>query len=197
VDGHDVLVFSGAEPDLRWRELADDVVALVHRFGARQWISLGAVPAAVPHTRPVPLMATASRDGLLRERGAGPDGLLRVPSAALSTLEMAVTEAGVPAVGFYAQVPPYASIGYVAASVALLERLASHLGLPIDPGELLTAERDQRTRYDAAMAADPILKETVTRLEAAMGAVDDERLPTGDEIAHEIQRFLQGHQGEG
>jgi hypothetical protein len=115
----DLLVFSGAEPDLRWRELAADVAELAVRLGVSQWVSLGAVPAAVPHTRPVPVLATSSQEGLLAGgETQGPEGLLRVPSAAISTLEMAVTARGTPAVGFFAQVPPYASVGYAAASIA-------------------------------------------------------------------------------
>jgi hypothetical protein len=192
--GRDLLIFSGAEPDLRWQELAADVVALAARLDVRQWISLGAVPAAVPHTRAVPVMATASADGLLGSgEPAGPAGLLRVPAAALSALEMAVTEAHVPAVGFFAQVPPYASIGYAAASVALLDRLARHLGVELDIGDLVAEEREQRARYDAAVANDPILKETVARLESVAGDMAAERLPSGDELAREIERFLRGH----
>ena len=56
---------------------------------------------------------------------------------------MAVTGAGTPAVGFYAQVPPYASIGYAAASIALIDRLARHLDVPIAVEELLDEERQQ------------------------------------------------------
>jgi PAC2 family len=196
--GRDLLVFSGAEPDLRWQELAADVVALVRRLGVSQWVSLGAVPGAVAHTRPVPVMVTASRDGLLRDDEApGPEGLLRVPSAALSVLEMAVTEAGTPAVGFYAQVPPYASIGYAAASIALLDRLAHHLDLRLEADELVDEDREQRARYDAAVAGDAMLRETVARLESA-GDLGAEQLPSGDELAREIERFLrrQGETGE-
>src|SRR4051794_32811460 len=81
VDGRDLLVFSGAEPDLRWQELGEDVAGLVARLGVVQWISLGAVPGAVAHTRTVPLMSTASRDGLLAANELrGPEGLLRVPA---------------------------------------------------------------------------------------------------------------------
>src|SRR6478672_12623663 len=98
VDRRDLLIFSGAEPDLRWQELATDAVALARRLNVAEWVSLGAVPGAVAHTRPVPVMATESQDGLLDEP-AGPEGLLRVPSAAPSVLEMAVTEAGTPAAG--------------------------------------------------------------------------------------------------
>jgi hypothetical protein len=187
----DLLVFSGAEPDLRWRELAGDVAELAGRLGVTQWISLGAVPAAVPHTRPVPVLATASRDGLLSAgEMQGPEGLLRVPSAAISALEMAVSSAGTPAVGFFAQVPPYASVGYAAASIALLDRLGGHLGVAFDLDALVAEEREQRARYDAAMTGDAILRETVSRLEEMVGDAADERLPSGDELAREIQRFL-------
>src|SRR5205823_6104164 len=173
IAGRDLLTFSGAEPDLRWNELAADVVELVGRLGISQWVSLGAVPGAVAHTRPVPLMVTASQGGLLAPGDTpGPEGLLRVPSAALSVLELAVTGAGTPAVGFYAQVPPYASIGYAAASIALVQRLARHLSITIDVESLLAEEREQHARYDAAVAGDAMLRETVSRLESAAGDVE-------------------------
>jgi len=194
VDSRDVLIFSGAEPDLRWQELANDAVALVERLSVTEWISLGSVPGAVAHTRPVPVMATASQDGLLDEP-AGPEGLLRVPSAALSVLEMAVTEAGTPAVGFYAQVPPYASIGYAAASIALVRRLSRHLAVTIDVEPLLAEEREQHARYDAAVAGDAMLRETVARLESAAGDVEAEQLPSGDDLAREIERYLRRQDG--
>jgi PAC2 family len=197
VGSRDLLIFSGAEPDLRWQELAADAVVLVRRLGVAQWVSLGAVPGAVAHTRPVPVMVTASRDGLLAAgEKPGPDGLLRVPSAALSVLEIAVTESGTPAVGFYAQVPPYASIGYTAASIALITRLGRHLDLRLDVEELLEEERQQHARYDAAVAGDAMLRETVSRLESAAGDIDAEQLPSGDDLAREIERFLR-RQGEG
>jgi hypothetical protein len=191
VGHHDLLIFSGAEPDLRWQELAADAVGLVRDLGVAQWVSLGAVPGAVAHTRPVPVMVTASEDGLLHPgESAGPEGLLRVPSAVLSVLELAVTGQGTPGVGFYAQVPPYASIGYTAASLALLERLSRHLDVSFDIDELVDEERQQRARYDAAVAGDAVLRETVARLESATGDLEDEQLPSGDDLAREIERFL-------
>jgi hypothetical protein len=62
----DILVFTGPEPDFRWRELADDVVAFARSVEIDQWISLGAIPAAVPHTRPVPILGPESSTGLRR-----------------------------------------------------------------------------------------------------------------------------------
>ncbi|HET6847322.1 MAG TPA: PAC2 family protein [Gaiellales bacterium] len=189
----DLLVFTGAEPDLRWRELADDVAGLCTALGVAQWISIGSVPGAVAHTMPVPVMTTASEDDLLAAGTArGPAGLLRVPSAVLSALEMAVSAAGIPSVGFFAQVPPYASIGYAAASIALLERVAGHLEIDIPMEGLREEEREQFARYDAAVRSDAMLKQTVEQLESVAGDIDEERLPSGDDLAREIERFLRG-----
>jgi hypothetical protein len=186
----DVLVFSGAEPDYRWKELGRDTVELVRSLGVREWISLGAIPAAVPHTRPVPVLANASQPGLLREgEQQGPQGLLRVPSAALSTVELAVSAAGIPCVGFYAQIPHYVGGPFPAASVALLEHASRQLGVDLPPGPLLEQATSQRERLDEAVAADADSAAYVERLE---NMVDEERIPSGDELASEIERFLRG-----
>lgn len=194
VDGRDLLVLSGAEPDDRWRHLAADTVDLLQQLGVRGWISLGAIPAAVPHTRPVPIMGTASRDGLLRGGvEPGPIGLLRVPSAALSMLEMAAAEAGIPAVGYFAQIPHYVSGPYALASVELLRALERHLGVDLPHAGLDEEARLLRLRLDAAAAADETTRAYVERLEAM---VDESRLPAGDDLIAEIERFLRNRSGE-
>ena len=77
----DILVLTGAEPDFRWREVSKELVAKAKQLGIVQWISLGAIPAAVPHTRPVPILGTTSKPGLLKgDIQAGPTGILRVPA---------------------------------------------------------------------------------------------------------------------
>jgi hypothetical protein len=197
IGGRDVLVFAGAEPDSRWPSLAADVVELVRTLGIVQWISIGAVPGAVPHTRPVPVMSTASRPGLLKEgHRPGPSGLLRVPAAALSAIEMAVTASGVPAVGFFAQVPPYVASGYAAASVALLAELGRHLGIAIDTQGLADEAARETSHYDAAVAGDAEMQDVLARLEAMASEASIDRLPTGDELASEIERFLRERGGE-
>jgi hypothetical protein len=189
LDARDVLVLHGPEPDFRWKELGEELGAFCLRAGVMQWISLGAIPAAVPHTRPVPVLATASRDGLLHAAETkGPPGLLRVPSAALSAVELPVSAAGVPAVGFYAQVPHYVGGPYAAASVSLLRHLARHLGIEIPLGDLEEEAESQRNRLDAAVAADDDVRELLERMEQQ----DAEELPSGDELAAEIERFLRG-----
>ena len=102
----DLLVIAGPEPDDRWRALSGAMVELAGRLGVVEWISLGAIPAAVPHTRSVPILGTTSEPGRLRgDVQPGPSGVLRVPAATISILEMAMAEAGIPAVGYFAQVP--------------------------------------------------------------------------------------------
>ena len=189
----DVLVLSGAEPDFRWRELADDLVELVRRLGIAEWISVGAIPAAVPHTRTVPIMATASEAGVLRaDVQRGPMGVMRVPSAALSVIDMAIATAGIPTVGYYGQIPHYVSGPYPAASLELLRVLGTHLGLELPTG-LLSAEAQQvGKRLAAAVAADETTREYVARLEAM---VDESRLPSGDDLISDIERFLRERGG--
>jgi hypothetical protein len=187
--GRDVLVLTGAEPDFRWRELGRDVLELATRLGVVGWVSLGSIPSAVPHTRPVPVLATASAPGLLHEdEQIGPQGLLRVPSAALSTLEMTVADSGIPAVGFYAQVPHYVGGPYAAASIAILEHAARHLGVEPPLGTLPDEAMTQRKRLDEIVQADDDSQGYVERLETV---VDNQELPTGDELVSEIERFLQ------
>jgi PAC2 family len=186
--GRDVLILTGPEPDFRWRELAADVVKAARELHVTEWISLGAIPAAVPHTRPVPVLGTEARPGLLKGNvRPGPEGLLRVPSAAISVLDIAVSQAGIAALGYYAQIPHYISGPYPAATVALLRAIERHLDIELPLGTL-TEEVDQmRRRLDTATALDEKTRLYVEKLEAM---VDEERLPSGDELIGEIERFL-------
>jgi len=194
VGERDVLVLTGAEPDFRWQELGGEVLELCVRVGVVEWVSIGSIPAAVPHTRPVPVLATASRPGLLADDvQQGPEGLLRVPSACLSTLELSVADGGIPTVGFYAQVPHYVQGPYAAATMTLLEQVGRHLGVEAPAGGLAEEALSQRERLDAAVAADEDSRAYVARLEQMAG--DEQRLPSGDELASEIERFLRGEAG--
>jgi proteasome assembly chaperone (PAC2) family protein len=188
IGGRDIVVLRGPEPDYRWRELTVDVVDVAKRLGVVSWVSLGAIPAAVPHTRPVPILATASAPGLLPDGiRQGPDGLLRVPSACLSVLELAASTNGIPAIGLFAQVPHYVNATYPAASIALLTALGRHLGIEPPVGQLATRALERRNLLDAAAATDEDTKAHVERLE---GLVDEARLPVGDELIADIERFL-------
>jgi hypothetical protein len=195
IGGRDLLVLTGPEPDYRWRELTTDAIELARRLGVVSWASLGAIPAAVPHTRPVPILATASAAGLLPDGiRQGPDGLLRVPSAALSVLELAAATNGIPAVGFFAQVPHYVNATYPAASIALLSALGRFLGVEPPIGQLATRALERRNLLDAATATDEDTRAHVERLELL---ADESRLPAGDELIADIERFLREGSDDG
>jgi hypothetical protein len=189
VGGRDVLVLVGPEPDYKWKQLGDEILELALRLGVVEWISLGAIPAAVPHTRPVPVLATASAEAELRNgEQQGPGGVLRVPAAALSAVEMTVAGAGIPAVGYYAQVPHYVGASpYAPATVALLQHLERRLGVTLPIGGLGDEAVSQRQRLDAVIDSDEDSREYLSRLEAL---ASEERMPTGDELASEIERYL-------
>jgi proteasome assembly chaperone (PAC2) family protein len=191
----DVLVLTGPEPDYRWPRLAEAVVEVATTLGVTEWISLGAIPAAVPHTRPVPILGTSSRPGLLRgDVKAGPTGLLRVPAALVSVLEMRAADSGIAAVGYFAQVPHYVSGPYPAAALELLASVGRHLEIEIDGGALAEESDELRARLDAATALDESTRSYVERLESM---VDEERLPSGDELISEIEQFLRDQGSEG
>jgi hypothetical protein len=184
----DLLVLTGAEPDFKWRRFAADVVEIAKKLDVRQWISIGAIPAAVPHTRPVPILGTSSSPGLLRgDVQAGPAGLLRVPAACISVVDMAISRAGIPAVGYFAQIPHYVSGEYPGASAELLRAVGRHLDDEPPMGDLIEEADTLRKRLDTAAALDESTRTYVERLE---GMVDESRLPAGDDLIADIERFL-------
>jgi len=188
VGERDVLVLTGAEPDFKWRRFTADVVELAEKLHVGQWISIGAIPAAVPHTRPVPILGTSSAPGLLRgDVQAGPEGLLRVPAACISVLDIAVSRAGIPAVGYFAQIPHYVSGEYPGAAAELLRAVARHLDVEPEMGDLPEEALALRKRLDTAASLDENTRNYVERLESM---VDESRLPAGDDLIADIERFL-------
>lgn len=189
---HNLLILTGPEPDYRWRELSTDVVALAKELGVTSWVSLGAIPVAAPHTRPVQVLGTASSRGLLPpDVRQGPDGRLRVPSAALSVLELAVSRSGIPAVGFYAHVPHYVSAAYPNGAIELLRHVGRYLAVDVPLGTLPGQALETRALLDAA-TAEGDTKAYVERLEAM---ADEEKLPAGEDLIADIERFLRDRGG--
>ena len=191
----DLLVLTGPEPDFRWRQLAAEVTELILELNVESWVSLGAIPAAVPHTRPVPILGTATAKGLLPESvPQGPEGHLRVPSAAVSVLEHAVSRSGIPAIGLFAQVPHYISAAYPGAAIELLKHLGAYLKVELPLGDLPVKALETRNLLDAATTADERTRSYVERLETL---ADEAKLPVGDELIADIERFLRDRGGSG
>jgi hypothetical protein len=188
VGERDVLVLTGPEPDFRWHQLTGEIVDLAGLLRVGSWVSLGAIPATVAHTRPVPVLGTASVAGLLPEDVAqGPAGHLRVPAALVSVLERAVAREAIPAVGFFAQVPHYASGAFPNGAIELIRHVGRYLGVEPPLGDLPVRALETRALLDAAVAAEERTREYVERLERM---ADEARLPSGDELIADIERFL-------
>ena len=196
--GRDVLILTGPEPDMQWRAFVSSVVSLAADLGTRLVVGVGAFPAPVPHTRPVRLAAVATNSELAEKVGFMP-GSLEVPAGIHAALQEGFGEAGIPAVGMWARVPHYvATMPYPAASAALVECLATVAGLDLDATDLHDAAALARSRIDDIIAASEEHAQMVHQLEASAEAeanvapINLSELPTGDELADELERFLRG-----
>ena len=189
----DLFVLAGPEPDYRWKAFSAALQELAVRLRIVEHVSLGAIPSAVPHTAPTPVMMTVSAPELLRG-GNSNEGLLRVPAAAVSLVEWTMAENGIPAVGFWAQVPHYAT-PYAAGAIALIRRVETHLSVTIGAGELEDQDRAQRQGLEELFANNPDASQYLERLESFVG---EQQIPPAENIGEEVERFLRNQRrGDG
>lgn len=197
--GNDALILVGAEPDHQWRAFTHAVVDLAMELGVRMVVGLGAYPAPVPHTRPS-LLATTATDPQLRDQLAQVRSSIEVPASIGNAIEERCKEVGLPAVGIWAQVPHYAAaMPYPAAALSLVEGLNEVTGLSIATGTLAEEADATRARLDDLVADSAehlaLLRQLEARADAAGatapgGPTQAADLPSGDELASEIERFL-------
>ena len=194
----DVAFLVGSEPNLRWRTFAATVIGAARELGVQQVVSLGALLADVPHTRPVQITglagdeAMAERLGFTQTRYEGPTGIVGV-------LHDACAKAGLESASLWAPVPHYvAAVPSPKASLALIRRLETLLGVTLELGGLEEASIEYERRLDEAVAAEPEVRALVERLEQQLDEAEVQfgDLPSGDSIAREFQRFLRD-QGTG
>lgn len=198
VGGRSLLLLSGPEPDFRWHQFISEVVTLSARLQVELLVGLGSFPAPVPHTRPVRLVASSPRQELAARVGYF-SGSLEVPAGAQSALEHAFGQAGVPAVGLWARVPHYASaMPYPAASLALVEELARLCEVTLDTEPLQRSAEQAKVQIDQLIVSNSEHLAMVRQLEENLDRQDNEsgmdtqNLPSGEEIAAELERFLRG-----
>ncbi len=196
--GRTVLTLSGPEPDMQWRRFTTEVVALASRLEVELVVGLGAFPAPVPHTRPVRLVGTSPNPELAARVGVLPASI-EVPSGVQGALEVAFGEASIPAVGLWARVPHYvAAMPYPAASAALLEGLGRIAEIEVDSKALHASASVTNQQIGQLLAGSDEHTALVRQLEEQAdqelmsGAADFGDLPSGDELAAELERFLRG-----
>lgn len=195
--GTGVVLLTGPEPDLRWHAFTEDVLQLAANLSVTMTVGFGAFPAPVPHTRPVRLAATATTRELAEGVGFVP-GTIDVPGGIHAAIEQAMGSEGRPATGLWARVPHYiANLPYPAASVAILDGLRFVAGVDIDTTELEAASSVTHARIDSLISNSDqhsaMLRALEQQWDADLGRISGPMptdLPSGDELADELERFL-------
>jgi proteasome assembly chaperone (PAC2) family protein len=197
-DGADIIFLVGPEPDFHWSDFVDVVTDAAGRFDVRMVVGLGAFPAPTPHTRPVRVIGTAPEASahLLPLVGTV-TGELEVPAGISSALELGFAEVDMDVITLWARVPHYvASMPYPQAAAALIDGLARISGLTLDASPLRASADEARQRVDDLITNNPEHTNMVVQLEEAAdeneGTSLGEDLPSGDELADELERFLRG-----
>jgi hypothetical protein len=203
--GAPYLLLHGPEPDTHWEAFAIAVRAVVEHFGVRLSVGMGAVPMAVPHTRPVMLTNHATSSRLLLHANIW-RGQIRVPASAQAMLELRLGEWGHDAMGFVAHIPHYvAQFDYPSASATMLESVEVVTGLQWDLTALQRAGEAKMVEIATQLENSAEVLDVVHGLEQQYDAfhrpgTDDEALPlaeerdlpTGEELGAEFERFLAG-----
>ena len=197
---NDLVIVQGPEPALRWKRYCATVLDIAAQLDVARVITLGALLADVPHSRPVHLTGLASDGEQLDRLGFTPTSY-EGPTGITGVLNHAAGRAGLDTVSIWASVPHYvAAAPNPKAALALIRAFEGAAGVAVDAGELEEAAEDYERQVSAAVASDPEVRAFVERLESAMDEVAEDdgepNLPSADTIASDFQRFLRQQRGD-
>jgi hypothetical protein len=197
--GRGAVLLSGPEPSFRWRSFSAAVIELARELKVELVVTMGALLADVPHSRPVAVAANSQDPALVESLGLsasryeGPTGITGV-------LHRACAEAGLPSVSFWAPVPHYLpAIPSAPAALALLDSLSGLLGMDVDTSNLERGAASYQEQVSAAVSQDSDLSSYVRMLEERFDSQADQGprdLPTGDDLARELESFLRDERRE-
>ena len=195
----DLILLTGSEPSFRWRTFCQIVVELAEALGAQLVVTLGALLADVPHTRPISVTGLSSDPALVARLGLAPSSY-EGPTGIVGILHAACQQAGLPSASLWAAVPHYiAATPNPKAALALVRKLEGLVGVAVDGSDLESASADYERQVNVAVQSDPDVQAFVERLEQAAGDEPDDSpgaLPSGETIARDLQRFLRQRGGE-
>ena len=191
--GRDVILLRGIEPNMRWRQFCAELLAGADQLGASQCVTLGALLADTPHTRPIPVSGTTT-DEELRERLDLEESTYEGPTGIVGVFQDACVSNGMPAVSIWAAVPHYvAQPPCPKATLALLGMVEDVLGIPIPLGDLPEDAKAWERGVDELASEDDEIGDYVRALEETR---DTAELPeaSGEAIAREFERYLKRRQ---
>jgi proteasome assembly chaperone (PAC2) family protein len=190
VDARDLVVLRGVEPNLRWPSFCREVLGVASETGCEMVVTLGALLADVPHTRPVRVTGATSDPELMaslhlqRSRYEGPTGIVGV-------LHDTARATGVASASLWAPVPHYVSTPpNPLATRALLDRLARLLGTSFELGDLDELSQAWQTRVDEVVSQDDDVRSYVGQLEERYDTESETDIPSGEGLADEVEKFL-------
>ncbi len=194
----DAVILLGVEPNLRWRAFSELVVGLADDLGVELVVTLGALLADVPHTRPAPVTAAASDPALMEEHGLEPSRY-EGPTGIVGVLLDRCRAEGIPSLSLWAAVPHYVSLApSPRAALSLCRRLGELLGAEVDLDELERASTEYTEQVSEAVSADAETAAYVEELERRVDLLEAaEDLPSGDSLAAELTRFLREREANG
>ncbi len=205
----DYLIIVGVEPQLKWRTFAETVVAFCREVGVSTLVTLGGLVADVPHTMPVRLSGTSSQPQTsqhLRRLGVEPTRY-EGPTGIVGVLNNICAQHGITAASIWGTVPDYLSATpNVKVTLAILDRLASFLGLDLELADLRTLESQFDRQVSEALAENPEVQAYVQELEererSGRKSSDveprsgPETLPSSEALIHELEDFLRRRRGQ-
>ncbi|WP_347350127.1 PAC2 family protein [Intrasporangium sp.] len=192
---HDVVLVQGIEPSMRWRAFCVELLDLADRLGVQAIVTIGALLAEVPHTRPIPVTATGE-DDTVRQRFDVEGSRYEGPTGIVGVLTHMAGDLGIPSLSAWAAVPHYAGAApSPKATLSLLKRVEALLGTRVPHGELEEDAQAWERGVDELARTDDEVAEYVQSLEQAQDTAD---LPeaSGDAIAREFERYLRGRDDE-
>jgi len=193
----DVVLLLGIEPNVRWRTFTELVVGHAQSLGVELVVTLGALLADVPHTRPSPVTGSASDAGLVEELGLS-TSRYEGPTGIVGVLHDACNQAGIPSASLWAAVPHYVSLTpSPRAAAALCHRLGGLMDIEIDTAELDRAAETYEEQVSQAVASDEETAAYVEELEQRADTIEEQAdIPSGDALAAELTRYLREREGE-
>jgi proteasome assembly chaperone (PAC2) family protein len=189
----DVILLRGIEPNMRWRQFCAELLGAADQLGAALCVTLGALLADTPHTRPIPVSGTTT-DEDLRERLDLEESTYEGPTGIVGVFQDACVNTGMPAVSIWAAVPHYvAQPPCPKATLALLGMVEDVLGVTIPLGDLPENAKAWERGVDELAAEDEEIGDYVRSLEETR---DTAELPeaSGEAIAREFERYLKRRQ---
>jgi proteasome assembly chaperone (PAC2) family protein len=185
-----VVLLAGTEPSMRWRTFTGSILDVARDAGVEFVITLGALLAGRPHTRPIRVSGFSWDRELAERLGLGPSRY-EGPTGIVGVFADACRRAGIPSVSLWAWVPHYLQgTPSPRAALEIVRRLRALLDCEIDVADLEDASRTYDERVEEAVRSDPDIVANVAELERHTDAEDIEDLPSREELAAEVERFL-------